>query len=233
MRTPKERKEALKRRAWADSFRDSNLSNESNEPRITRRRLSGKRVQRPKIREEEKRRERYDKRLANQQPTLTAESAYEIAKLLAAGCPIGVACAFVWPKYDASLVGYSDDDVVRARWHENVARDRLTLDAVTKLNGAEWQNLPKEERLQIALDKHFAECAFVLYTNNYSTAENDVKRTMDVAAERLMRKIGDKEREDLSPMFAWVKEFIKSGGKMATAAFVPPDFEPSTRGKES
>lgn len=45
---------------------------------------------------------------------------------------------------------------------------RLVALAVSKLQGGEWEKLPLEQRIQVALDKNYAEKAYFLYANNFN-----------------------------------------------------------------
>lgn len=140
-------------------------------------------------------------------PTLTADTAYEFVKLLHAGLSGLDALAYIAPDYLGTIA--EDADAQRAlltAW----ARSRLVLEATTKLNSAPWQSLDPEARLQIALDKHYAELAYFLYTHDWSEAEGtDLKKATD-AREALAKRLEGSDSTTDSPMAAFMRA-VQSG----------------------
>lgn len=105
-------------------------------------------------------------------PDVTAEAAMEFVKLLAAGLPYSHIFRYLAPEYWALIDDESREKVISA-W---LASPLLAM-AATKLNGGAWQELDKDTRIGIALDKHASQLAYLLYTTN----PNDIidKLTLD------------------------------------------------------
>lgn len=128
-------------------------------------------------------------------PPLTPDSARDFAKLLAAGVSASEAIRFVHPSLYATAT-----PAQRRRWASVWTNDALLLDAINLLRGGAWQDLDKDARLSVALDKHLAELAYFLYTHDYAKLEGDALRKADAAAERLMEYLAE---SDGAPSTAW------------------------------
>ena len=96
-------------------------------------------------------------------PIITPPSAMVFAKMLHVGCPPIRAIHYMFPHLDVDAA-----KAVARSW----LNDRLTLNAVEELNGGNWQDLDKDKRLQLALDKNNAEAAFYLWTSNLADTEH-------------------------------------------------------------
>jgi hypothetical protein len=144
-------------------------------------------------------------------------------KLLHAGLPQLKAMAYLVPEYDRTV-----SKTMRAGWRRRWMNDPLLLDAAKRLNGGEWVSLDPERRLEIALDKHYAELAYFLYTHDYADLEEVDLKKADVAREALAAKLNaaDAEGED-APFTRFMRDLME--GKVA--AVRPPQLpasEPAT-----
>lgn len=69
-------------------------------------------------------------------------------------------------------------------------RQQLVLKAIQDLSGGvPWQKLRPEERLQIALDKHYAEMAYFMWTHNYTDLSGVDKVKADTCRAALEAKL--------------------------------------------
>lgn len=89
----------------------------------------------------------------------SVEQAAELAMMITAGMPSVEAIRYFCSDPDAGLVRHVHDAWMK---HENVAQ------AILKLQGKSWHKMSKDERLQWAKDKAYAEMAYYLYSHNYS-----------------------------------------------------------------
>ena len=135
-------------------------------------------------------------------PALTSETAYEFVQLLHAGLSGLDALAFIAPEYREALAG---DAAKSQAWLLQWSRSRLVLEAATTLNHGQWHKLDAEARLAIALDKHYAELAYFLYTHDWATLQGlDLSRATD-ARTALAKKLEGREASDDSPMLAFMR----------------------------
>lgn len=127
---------------------------------------------------------------------LVPATALLFAKLLHVGAPPLKAVLYICPNVHPDLL-------------EKVAKvwlgDAEVLRAVEHLNGGAWLDLPKETRLQLALDKHVAEVAYYLWTTNFSDTEHrEGLDKMKQAREVLKLELGRQADPD-DPMAAFAR----------------------------
>jgi hypothetical protein len=95
-------------------------------------------------------------------PRPTKDQAEQFALMLSVGLPPNEAILYFIPEEDASdpslVVAYRD------RWLSS-PQVRAELN---RLQGGSWEAMPLQARIQTALDKHYAEKAYFLYSHNYS-----------------------------------------------------------------
>ncbi len=96
-------------------------------------------------------------------PPLTRELADQFVKCLSAGLPAATAFAYCAP--DVSDPRHASTAL--AKW----LNDPLLVLAVNALNGGEWHELEPDRRLEVALDKHFAELAYYLWSHNFAVSD--------------------------------------------------------------
>lgn len=136
----------------------------------------------------------------------TAEQAFEFARLLRGGVPQPDALAYV--------LGAVDDGVL-ARTLPRWLRARHVVDALATLNGGRWPALEPDKRLDIALDKHYAEMAHYLYTHDYESADGKEMRKLDSARESLERlRTGRMEQQ--SPFMRFLATLLKPKSETGT-----------------
>lgn len=100
-----------------------------------------------------------------------AEQAQQFALMLQTGVPAADAVRYFLPE-DAHPDAVKD---VAERW----ARCAAVRDAQVELNGGEWSALTPEGRIQQALEKHYNEMAYYLYTTNYGELDGAKRSKAD------------------------------------------------------
>jgi hypothetical protein len=112
---------------------------------------------------------------------LTELEAQQFALILLSGCP------------PSQAVGYflveGDDGEAEERFLQAWPRQPEVLEAIRGLTGGEWHTLGEEERLQLALRKHYAELAFFLWSHNYNDLNGPDKMKADGCRQALEAKL--------------------------------------------
>jgi len=83
--------------------------------------------------------------------------------MLQSGVPPLVAVRYFFPELE-------DEDTL-LRLARSWGLHTYVQEEVRKYQGGSWQDLPPQERLKIALDKHYQEMAYFLYANNAAEME--------------------------------------------------------------
>ena len=110
------------------------------------------------------------------------EEAQEFAKIVMSGVPTHRAVRYFTP------LAMDDDDIrdfSRACYAQSEVQAALQLLS----GGVPWQSLSKEQRLSIALDKHYAELAYFLWANNYADLDGAGKQKADTCRQALDAKV--------------------------------------------
>lgn len=134
-------------------------------------------------------------------PTMTAPLALVYAKLLVVGCPPIRAVLYVAPQLADSDAGKTLAKKVAWQW----THDALVLQALSSINGGDWQELSKEQRFKLALEKSNAEAAFYLWTTNFGDV--DSREGLDkikIARDILTKELGGQIDAD-DPMQAFAR----------------------------
>lgn len=116
-------------------------------------------------------------------PALTIEMARSFVQLLMAGVTAIEALRFLSPEYWQ----YCTRDQ-RRNWLVEVQASSFVADETDRHNEGAWQDLESADRLRIALDKHFAEMAYFLFTHNFADPSAD-RAKMTEAREAIVAKI--------------------------------------------
>ena len=113
---------------------------------------------------------------------LTSKQAQEFARIVLSGVPTHKAARYFLPEVvDANEVRDAAMDFYRQPEVQE-ALEKLT-------GGVPWQRLSKDERLAISLDKHYAELAYFLWSNNYSDLDGAGKQKADTCRQALEAKV--------------------------------------------
>lgn len=110
---------------------------------------------------------------------LNAVTAAEFVKLQFAGLPYPHVMHYLAPEYWATL-----DDEARGRAINQWLASPLVAKAAADFNKGAWQDLARERRVELALDKHASELAYLLYTHNVNDIDDSLtlKKVNDARA---------------------------------------------------
>jgi hypothetical protein len=132
------------------------------------------------------------------EPTLTPTAAQQFVKLTLAGVPGVIALRYFGEAYYDSC-----DAAMLHAWLKRWTSAKLTRKAHDAFNSGAWETLDKDKRLTLALDKHYAELAYWLYSHSYELVSDDSLRKTTDARTALMAKLqADKIGDPDSP---WAK----------------------------
>lgn len=141
------------------------------------------------------------------EPVLTAEYAYEFIKLLHAGIPKDSILSYFSPDHFAAT-NTKERDAWLARWANSPLMARASAD----FNKGRWQDLDKDSRLSLALDKHMAELAYFLYTANYDRAEGYTFKKVVDARTAIMEYVKESDGDADTPFMRAMRDLLS--GKM-------------------
>ncbi len=137
------------------------------------------------------------------------ESALQFALMLQAGMPSLDAVRYFLP-----------DDCTEAsarQQHDAWMKSKLVQDAFLALQGKPWQDMSLEERITYAINKHYGEMAYFLYSRNYAEMGPQDRQKADICRNALeARQAGVAGKQDsLTRFFDDLKRgSIKLGAPM-------------------
>ena len=124
------------------------------------------------------------------------DEAMELALMLQAGVEPRQALGYF---FDSS----SEADIAYAHWLPH----RRLQEAFTKLNKGEWQKLSPEERIELALNKHYAEMAYFLWTHHFAELAGKELDKADVCRDVLEKKLAGTAGQ--TPLQRFWDDFVK------------------------
>lgn len=151
----------------------------------------------------------------SQGPTLTtADHAANYVKLRVSGVPA----------IDAvQLFAKGDENLTAKQWHTCADRwehdPRVVAQWDEFRGGKSWPDLDADERTEIALDLHVAQCAYVLYTNNISDPFAPMK-TIAYARDVIMEKLAADKNTGGGTFDVWLQSIAANAN-----AALPPMFK--------
>ncbi len=98
----------------------------------------------------------------------TEDEAMQFAVMLTAGMPPEEAIVYFFEDKDNALAA-------QPRW----LSASTVKAAIKKLQGKSWQHMTADEKIQLALDKHYTELAYFLYSRNYVNLQGQDKAKAD------------------------------------------------------
>jgi hypothetical protein len=123
----------------------------------------------------------------------TDEQALQFAMILQAGLPATQAIQYFTDASDPLELGQ-----LTAKW----LRSRAVKQAQTKLMGRAWTDMSLEERIDKALNQHYAGMAWLLFSTHYVDASTSDKGKLDSARQALeARKAGTAGKGDALSRF--------------------------------
>ena len=113
--------------------------------------------------------------------TPTPTNAHQFALMLQSGMPpVDAIPYFFAPETEPSVL---------AEALKGWMRSAAVQHAVRTLQGNDWQAMTLDERIRLAIDKHYAELAYFLYSHNYSTLTGGDRAKADICRQSLEAKI--------------------------------------------
>jgi len=126
----------------------------------------------------------------------TPDEALEVALMLQAGVEPRQALGYF---FDSP----SEADIAYDHW----LRHRRVQDAFTTLNKGEWQKLSPEERIELALKKHYAEMAYFLWTHHYAELAGKELDKADTCRSALEQKLAGTAGQ--TPLQRYWDDFVR------------------------
>ena len=66
-----------------------------------------------------------------------------------------------------AIMYFFEDEAAAVHYHDRWMRSKFLKEEVNKLQGKAWQEISTDERISRAVDKHYNEMAWYLYSRNY------------------------------------------------------------------
>jgi hypothetical protein len=147
--------------------------------------------------------------------TPSPEQALQFAVMVNAGLPPSEAILYFTQETDTRLLA----ELTRA-WQ----RSREVRKALASLMGRSWTEMSLQERCQAALDQHYTQLAYLLFSSHYAEAQQADKTKLDTARQALEAKLaGTAGKGDVLSQFF---DDVRSGKvKLARPVAVLPSLE--------
>lgn len=111
----------------------------------------------------------------------TKETALQFALMMDAGMPASEAIKY-----------FAGDDILSAdipklakQWQSH----KLVSEAILTIQGKAWQDMTPMEKIQFAVDKHYTEMAYFLYSRNYVDLVSSDQMKADICRKTLEAKL--------------------------------------------
>ena len=118
--------------------------------------------------------------------TPSRDQANQFAIMLASGAPAREAIRYFLPaEEDGEVLTGKQIDSLASRW----LADREVERVYHTLTGGEWTSLSPEQKIRAAIDKHYVEMAYFLYSRNYVDLIGPEKAKADTCRAALEAKL--------------------------------------------
>lgn len=135
----------------------------------------------------------------------TNEQALQFCIMLQAGLPAEHAILYFVESNDPGEIA-----LILSRW----LRSKAVTTAQRTLLGKTWQEMTTDEMCDTALDQSYRSMAYLLFTTNYTSANQGEKGKIDTARAALeQRKAGTAGKVD--PIWAFIEDFKKEKARKA------------------
>ena len=128
------------------------------------------------------------------------DSAHQFALMLHSGMPARDAITYFTDETDSQALL-----ALLKEWTHSPSVARATL----ALQGKSWQDMTLDEKIQITIDKHYAELAYFLYSHNYAELMGAERSKADTCRQALEAKLAGMSGK-MGPIEAFWSD-IKSG----------------------
>ena len=147
------------------------------------------------------------------------EQATAFATMIHVGMPSEEAIHYFIPESDE----WTETSI--AALHNKWVRSSLVSKALRALRGTPYEDLSSEERIKFALDKHYGEMAYFLYSHNYSLLEGADKTKADTARTALEAKLAGLAGQ-LDPLTQFWND-VKTGKVILKGVDTHPGYVPT------
>lgn len=131
----------------------------------------------------------------------TKDTALQFAIMLSAGMPASDAIVYFLP---------ADTQTGEVTlWLRKWLGSAMVQSAIRQVQGKEWQEMSLEERIKFAVNKHYTEMAYYLYSHNYSDLTGADKTKADTCRSTLEAKLAGMSGK-LDALSAWWEE-VRTG----------------------
>ena len=113
------------------------------------------------------------------------EEALQLATMLAAGAPAQEAIRYFLPEDATEVMSTGQVADFLARWMRSKEVER----AIVSIQGKDWRDMTAGEKIQFAINKHYTEMAYYLYSRNYVDLSGQEKAKADTCRVALEAKI--------------------------------------------
>lgn len=115
----------------------------------------------------------------------TTEQAKQFALILSSGAPAREAIRYFLPPDSGEALSQLAIDQLASRW----LADPEVEKQVNLLQGGEWSSMTATQRIQTAIDKHYVEMAYFLFSRNYVELTGPEKSKADTCRVALEAKL--------------------------------------------
>jgi hypothetical protein len=112
------------------------------------------------------------------------------------------------------------DDAALMVFHDTVIRAKALARAVRELQGKSWQDMSLDEKMKWAVEKHYAEMAYFLYSHNYSELSGLEKTKADTCRVSLEQRLAGTSGQ-MNALDQWFADVRSGKVKLGTAVVAP------------
>lgn len=137
------------------------------------------------------------------------DEALQLALMINAGMPTLEAMRYFYPEDDPERVKFEHDRWMRSS-HVKAAVKHVQY-------GKNWQEMSLDERIKFAVDKHYSELAYFLYTHNYATLSGAERQKADICRAALEAKLAGTAGK-MDALTSWFDDVKTGRVKLPTVA---------------
>jgi hypothetical protein len=142
---------------------------------------------------------------------MSEDQALQFALMMESGMPIPDIMTYFFPESSPN-----ERLAIANGW----TRSRALAKAIKQLQGDDWHLMTLDQRIQFAINKHYSELAYFLYTHNYAEASGMDKTKADVARSVLEHKLAGTAGKG-SPIEQFWDDLKNNKIKLATQPAIP------------
>lgn len=133
--------------------------------------------------------------------TPSKEDALQFALMIKSGMPTLHAIQYFFS---------GDEDPERLKFeHDRWLRSQTLKDAIDHVQGKPWKDMSLNEQINFAIEKHYAELAYFLYSHNYAELVGAERQKADICRSSLETKLAGMSGK-MTPITQWFDD-VKTG----------------------